>query len=1194
MRPSTGMQLTWTMAAVFTGSMLSLGLDAQASGLRAGLTPMKVQAPSHDLATCDLIVKFKDASRVRAFNGRLLSLTAADLAPIQTLLDASDATVKPRIKMSESAMQEATQRARLRSGRPQPDMAGILTVQVAPDKMVALAQALNARHEVEIVQIVAPPVNTDMPCNQTDFPPPTPDFRMHQTYRGTAAEGGVRLAEARVTQFIDVDEDGAEGIFGEGVAIGDVEQCYLTDHEDLCFIMLEPGQTPACPTGPDHGTAVLGVMGAIEDTDASEPNIGMGGLAPMSDYWFFPAISLEENVRIAAAIMSATMMMPSGSILLIEQQRTAYPQDPFGDPFVIPFVPAETSFDVWLATRLACDAGIVVVAAAGNGTQDLDGGEWVGPDDSPTFFQYYGFYLGWGDSGAIMVGGGSSNADHDRLGFSTFGSRIDMQGWGENVATLGYGDLLPVDGLVDDRQFYTTSFSGTSSATPIVAGVAAMLQGLRLEIDDEAPYSSEEMRDLLVNTGRDAGAGWLGEDAPAWATSPPFPDAYAGATAVLDGDVGPQYGACCMDDNTCMLVDVDLADNCWLVGGAWRGAGTVCADHCGNSGEFIRLIYPGAADNDQIGSAIKMTDAGDYAAVLAPSFLRIPPNPMRLIYAQHPVNGWELDSQLPGSTGDTSISIHRDGADTLLAGVGSILELNSEGDRTGTATVYRRLTNGVWESEAALFPDLGDPSGLFGTAVELGDSLALVGDCGWTAENLPGDVEYSAGRQVHIFTRSPLRVWSESDMVAYPGPQIVSSRFGDAIAMAGDLVFVGAPQHGMPEDDYLDVGAVYMYRLNGDNLDGFSLSPVDEDGDGAPDQLMPHTPVQLGYFGEAIDAAEMADGTIRVAVGFPGIQMDSVRQGCIEVYDIDPTTMSITQMDPVLPTTLGAGDRFGSSVDLDADGLLLTGGTDRGQTEEGQDTGFCWAWHWRTVGSSSDWREIVRLQSRFPGNGDRVGASVAIGVTADGSTQVLAGAPGAVGSLEDSGAVLVWDSEFVDCDVDGIHDQLAIAQGIVDDIMGDGGAAGPDGIPDDCNAMAAADRSWGDCNEDGIPDWVQDIVDVNGNGRDDACDKACFSQWSCPADTRNGDGVVGRDDLLAVLEYWGADASDSLARRCDIWPGAGPSVLDGDGEINVLDLITVIRSWGACDEEVLSDSYCFTLDVNSDGEVDVVFPGYYR
>ena len=1181
--------------AAIAGSLVGVGLTAEASAGRVSLAKMAVQVPSNNLQECDLIVKFRDDSRVRAHNGRLLSQTAADLAPIQALLDAHGATVQPRIAMTEVQLLTIATQARLRSGRTQPDMGGIIEVNVDAVRMALLANALNERPEVEIVQIVAAPLNASMPCVQTDFPPATPDYRAFQTYRGSAAEGGVRLMETRVPAFIDVDEDGTEGIFGEGISIGDVEQCYLTDHEDLCFVTPEVGQTPSCLSGPDHGTAVLGVMAAIEDTDPVEPNIGMGGLSPMSDYYFFPAISNEEGPRVATAIMSATATLPAGSILLIEQQRTVYPADPFGDPFNVPYVPAETSFDVWLATRQACDAGIIVVAAAGNGKQDLDGGGWVGPPGEETFFQFYGFYLAWGDSGAIIVGAGSADADHDRLVFSTFGSRIDMQGWGVSVATLGYGDLLPIDGLMDDRQFYTLEFSGTSSATPIVAGVAAMLQGLQLEVDDASPYSSEAMRDLLKDTGAGAGAGWEGVDAPDWFEPPPFPDAYAAATAVIGGGVGPQYGACCLNDNTCMEIDTDLEANCWLTGGTYRGAGTSCSDYCGNTGETVRLTYAGAGASDEIGTRLTLGVNGAFAGALAPARMSFPPNPTRIIYRKDVVTGWEIDGQLPGTTTDTSVSLSIDAAGEQRFGVGSMKSDNSDGEPTGTVDIYRRTINGVWEYEDTLSPSMGMPSGLFGSSMLLDGNVAIVGDCGWASEdNPPGGVDLEAGQQVHVFTRSPLRVWTESGVVENPGPAFFTSRFGDAIAMAGNLLIVGAPQTDVPDEDLVDVGAVYLYQLQGNSLAGFTLSPVDVDADGQPDQLVPTVRMPLAYWGEAIDAAVMTDGTIRVAVGQPGVRYDEFREGSISIYDIDPVTFAVTGPTVLMPTTLGAADRFGTSVDLSADGLVLAGGTDRGETEDGDATGFCWAWHWLEVDGTTAWREMLRLQNRFPGNGDQVGASVVVGITVGGGTEVLAGAPGAVGDLEPSGAVLVWPADFIDCDVDGVHDPLAIAQGLVVDMFSPGGVPGPDGIPDSCNGLAASDRAFGDCNGDGIPDWFQDIVDVNGNGRDDACDEPCFSQWSCPGDTRHNDGSVNRDDLLAVLEYWGSDATDSVARRCDIWPGAGQTVLDGDGRVDILDLITVIRNWGACESEALPDDYCFTLDLDSDGTVDMVYPGWYR
>ena len=78
-----------------------------------------------------------------------------------------------------------------------------------------------------------------------------------------------------------------------------------------------------------------------------------------------------------------------------------------------------------------------------------------------------------------------------------------MQGWGENVTTTGYGDAYnPTN---DVRRYYTKSFNGTSSATPIVAGAVLVIQGVR-KACGLPPATSLEMRDLLVRTGTRQGS----------------------------------------------------------------------------------------------------------------------------------------------------------------------------------------------------------------------------------------------------------------------------------------------------------------------------------------------------------------------------------------------------------------------------------------------------------------------------------------------------------------------------------------------------------------------------------------------------------------------------------------------------------------------------------------------------------------
>tara|TARA_B100000959_G_scaffold269193_1_gene314714 strand:- start:1069 stop:1683 length:615 start_codon:yes stop_codon:yes gene_type:complete len=58
----------------------------------------------------------------------------------------------------------------------------------------------------------------------------------------------------------------------------------------------------------------------------------------------------------------------------------------------------------------------------------------------------------------------------------------------------------------------------------------------------------------------------------------------------------------------------------------------------------------------------------------------------------------------------------------------------------------------------------------------------------------------------------------------------------------------------------------------------------------------------------------------------------------------------------------------------------------------------------------------------------------------------------------------------------------------------------------------------------------------------------------CPADVYppdGGDGVVGVDEVLALLGDWGASGS--------------PYDIDGDGTVGVNDLLAVLEAWGACD-----------------------------
>jgi hypothetical protein len=157
--------------------------------------------------------------------------------------------------------------------------------------------------------------------------------------------------------------------------------------------------------------------------------------------------------NLPGAIATAGATLGPGDVLLVEQQAVG----PHGGTF---YVPAEWDPAVYDAIRVVTQAGVIVVEAAGNGGENLDDAAFNGRFDRSKF-----------DSDAIIVGAGSQA--HARSPFSSYGSRVDLQGWGCCVVTTGYGDLFGSSRVT----FYTRAFAGTSSASAMVAAAAGAVQG---------------------------------------------------------------------------------------------------------------------------------------------------------------------------------------------------------------------------------------------------------------------------------------------------------------------------------------------------------------------------------------------------------------------------------------------------------------------------------------------------------------------------------------------------------------------------------------------------------------------------------------------------------------------------------------------------------------------------------------------
>jgi subtilisin family serine protease len=258
---------------------------------------------------------------------------------------------------------------------------------------------------------------------------------------------------------------------GAGVLFVDIEQGWTFNHRDLkrAKIMVISGENAAYH---GHGTAVLGEVVGVDN------RIGVVGIAPKAKARTVSQYRTMNRYSTAEAIISAASAMSAGDVMLLEAQT------PIGDGDV--YLPVEVYPAEFDAIAAATRKGIIVIEAGGNGSADLDSTRnAVGKlslNRKSSDFQ---------DSGAIIVGAASSVHPHERMYFSNYGSRIDCFGWGENVATTSDGWQS------QDPAIYTSTFSGTSSASPIVAGAAVLLQSWAKQ--QRRVYSPKEMRALLCN-----------------------------------------------------------------------------------------------------------------------------------------------------------------------------------------------------------------------------------------------------------------------------------------------------------------------------------------------------------------------------------------------------------------------------------------------------------------------------------------------------------------------------------------------------------------------------------------------------------------------------------------------------------------------------------------------------------------------
>lgn len=444
------------------------------------------------------------------------------------------------------------------SGKSVAKLANIVELKIenpTNERLLALGEKLEKFDGVEYCSLMSAKV-TPLP---SDIPPATPLYVEEQTY---ITDYGVDMAYAWNL-----------GLTGQGINIKDVEVCMNPLHEELndrnVSFADDITMHPDFLDHESHGTGVIGIM------YADPGDYGVTGLVHGANgVTLYPVVTVEAGYDVPFTLSKCFDQSTEGDFVIYELQTPGA----LGE-----FGPQEYKLPVWDLTKAATDAGIVIVAAAGNGAENLDAPE-------------YQEYRDRGNSGAIIVGGGSNDGLHLRLWYSTYGERVDLQGWGWGVLTSGTGEAYVID--EDNNQTYTW-FNGTSSATPIVASCAIVLQSYYH--DNTGDYlSGVELKEILQQTGIAQGASPEGHIGPL----PSMPEAIEALDALL--------GINSVEKNTFITYPNPVSDVLLIAGNFSANAKTEVYNALG------QLVYNAAVFEDKINFGnfsegiyiVKITDNG--------------------------------------------------------------------------------------------------------------------------------------------------------------------------------------------------------------------------------------------------------------------------------------------------------------------------------------------------------------------------------------------------------------------------------------------------------------------------------------------------------------------------------------------------------------------------------------------------------
>ena len=314
-----------------------------------------------------------------------------------------------------------------------------------------------------------------IPLQKRAYQPNDPLFKnqwhLHNDSSNTAVTGN---DHAHVAEAWEVMQAFKGNLGGKGVKLAIVDDGFDLDHEDFAgrftdgYDFVDDDNDPTYnpnkrPYPDEHGTSCAGVAGAATDNGT-----GVAGACP--NCTLIPIrMDMDGYSLDNAAIESFEWAAGAGADII---SNSWGPADNGG---AVDMGSTLKNLVANLATTGRNGRGIVILFAAGNGDESIDGNRTRD---------------GFANNENVLAIG-ATNASGTRAYYSDYGKSLDFMAPSCDYSNNGYGDLIDGiwtidntgrDGynsgkssLGDSKGNYTNDFGGTSSACPLAAGITGLI-----------------------------------------------------------------------------------------------------------------------------------------------------------------------------------------------------------------------------------------------------------------------------------------------------------------------------------------------------------------------------------------------------------------------------------------------------------------------------------------------------------------------------------------------------------------------------------------------------------------------------------------------------------------------------------------------------------------------------------------------